>query len=209
MKSSITLLCLLSILLNGLIAQTSDPDQPIFSADFLQIEQSDDLVLPIPADEIMGYSIFVNEELYRNEIQPVMPRAIVGYSLGEAGTGTFFVHRFVISEGVSISGKFDSPRAFYQELLRQDPAGEWRYDPATLTIYGGQQDTAYGSLELTSADSEGKTLAFAPRKGSLAMAMRIKLPTGEHKVDVVRKATAYKASARVRVGQGQPVSSKL
>ena len=208
MKSSIVLLSLASILYNGLQAQSTKLQQVIFAAELIHIERVDDLVLPIPADEIIGYSILVNDKLYEDSLEPVMMRAIVGYTLDAVGTGTFYVHDFEVSEVTTVSGKYNSPEAFYRDLAAQDPEGEWKYDPATLTIYGGRLDATYGPLELTAADSEGRTIALHPRKGSLAMAVRMVLPRGDHKIEVIKKATSHRAVARVKVGEGSPVSIK-
>ena len=133
------------------------------------------------ADRADDLEIYVNGGLYTGALEPCdYARTRLTYLVGVLDFSVPAEARVTLN-GINVVEQVASLTELVQVFVDNDPAGNWFYESASLSLVGGQRQAAYGTLEIQRQGSSlVNTIPYNERIEPFGLA--VALDTGFHRI---------------------------
>jgi gliding motility-associated-like protein len=171
------------------VTTLSPPPCEIIESTYLAFGTSDcegtlPVCIPIGLSEISALDVTLNGQAFTGPFDgcDFKSTLLLNYGLlpGGGQAGPYTLDSWIVN-GITFSGEFQDVAALVDSMNVWDPSGNWSLDTNMQTIFGGNQDADYSSLEITQNGS-GIVAVLALNSNLIPQGTSIDLPVGSHEL---------------------------
>ena len=131
---------------------------PVFPVDTVDVNFSGNptsYCVPIPFASLSNYNLLFQGSPLHNPYDCNLDQTVAytyGFLPGGGMAGPYFVNSWII-DGISYSGSFNDPQGMVDWMNSIDPGGFWLINPPGSFVFGGEQGTQYGNMQIVQVSS--------------------------------------------------------